>query len=204
MSIMAPSVIISSYGPMLHQIAYRLLRCKADAEDVVQETLVRWMESNQKKIRDTKAYLIRAVTNNCFSQLEKKRISKTSRLPEEDQKGFLNYFTEINLSSLDLDQQLKGAFDLLHSRLEPVERAIYLLRTAFNIDYQELSKLLDRNADHCRKLFSRANKKLEMPSISIKGIPAPRELFESFKKACQIGNPSDLVQKLVSSIPSKE
>jgi len=201
---MAPSIVISTYEPMLQQIAYRLLRCKADAEDVVQETLVRWMESNQQKIRDTKAYLIRSVTNNCFSQLEKKRITRTSGLPEEGQKGFLNYFTEINLSSIDLDQQLKGAFDLLHSRLEPLERAIYLLRTAFNVDYQELSELFDRNADHCRKLFSRANKKLEMPTISIKGIPAPGELLESFKKACQVGNPSDLVQKLLSSIPSKE
>lgn len=197
---MTESVIISSYSPLLHKIAFRLLKCKADAEDVVHETLVKWMESNKQKIRDTKAYLIRSVTNNCFTHLEKNRQNRIASLPEEGQKGFLSFFSEINFSGFDLDQQLKGAFDVLHTRLEPMERAIYLLRTAFDVDYKELSAMFDRNADHCRQLFSRANKKLAMPEISFKGIPAPAELLESFKRACHAGNPSELVQDLKAAI----
>lgn len=184
---------------MLHQIAFRLLKCKADAEDVVHETLEKWMESNQQKIRDTKAYLIRSVTNNCFTHLEKTRLKKTISLPEEGQKGFLSFFSELNFSGFDLDQQLKGAFDVLHSRLEPMERAIYLLRTAFDVDYKELSAMFDRNADHCRQLFSRASKKLEVPA-SFKGISAPAGLLESFKRACDAGNPSELIQDLKTAV----
>jgi RNA polymerase sigma-70 factor (ECF subfamily) len=187
---------------MLEEIAFRLLKCKADAEDVVHETFVRWMETNQQKISNTKAYLIRSVTNNCFSFLEKNRPAKMTDLPAEGQKGFWKFISETNFNSFDLDQELKGAFDVLHSKLEPLERAVYLLRTAFDVDYEELSELFNRKTDHCRQLFSRASKKLEMPAISFKGLSAPNSLLDSFKAACQSGNTKGLIDHLTSSLPS--
>ena len=51
---------IALYQPMLHTIAYNLVRCKQDAEDIVQETFVKWLTIDQQKIENTKAYLIRA------------------------------------------------------------------------------------------------------------------------------------------------
>lgn len=187
---------------MLEEIAFRLLKCKADAEDVVHETFIRWMESNQQKIRDTKAYLIRSVTNNCFSFLEKNRASRISGLPEDGHKGFWQFISETNFTSFDLDQELKGAFDVLHAKLEPLERAVYLLRTAFDIDYEELSEVFNRKTEHCRQLFSRASKKLEMPGISLKEFPAPASLLDSFKSACQSGNTAGLIAHLTASMPS--
>lgn len=197
---MTQSVIIETYTPLLQQIAFRLLRCKADAEDVVHETFIRWMESNQQKIRDTRAYLIKSVTNNCFNFLEKNKVSRTESLHEEGHKGLLNFFTELNISSFDLDHQVKGALDMLHARLEPLERAIFVLRTAFDVDYEELSEIFDRKAEHCRQLFSRARKKVEMPGISFKGLPAPAEMLESFKSACQAGHPSELIRNMMDSV----
>lgn len=197
---MTQSLVIATYTPLLQQIAYRLLKCKADAEDVVHETFIRWMGTNQQKIKDTRAYLIRSVTNNCFNFLEKNKATRRSSLPEEGQKGFLNFISELNISSFDLDLQVKGAIDLLHARLEPLERAIYLLRTAFDVDYDELSELFDRKAEHCRQLFSRARKKIEMPDFSFKGLPAPAELLESFKNACQAGQPAILIRDLTAAV----
>lgn len=187
---------------MLEEIAFRLLRCKADAEDVVHETFVRWMETNQQKISNTKAYLIKSVTNNCFSFLEKHRPSKMADLPEEGYKGFWRFISEGNFSSFDIDQELKGAFDVLHSKLGPLERAVYLLRTAFDVDYEELSGLFNQKADYCRQLFSRASKKLKMPGITFKELPAPASLLDNFKTACQSGNTSGLIAHLTSSLPS--
>jgi RNA polymerase sigma-70 factor (ECF subfamily) len=187
---------------MLEEIAFRLLRCKADAEDVVHETFVRWMETNQQKISNTKAYLIKSVTNNCFSFLEKNRPAKMTDLPAEGQKGFWKFISETNFSSFDLDQELKGAFDVLHTKLGPLERAVYLLRTAFDVDYEELSELFNQKADYCRQLFSRASRKLEMPGISFKELPAPASLLDSFKSACQSGNTKGLIDHLTSSLPS--
>lgn len=197
---MNQSLIIETYTPLLQQIAFRLLRCKADAEDVVHETFIRWMESNQQKIRDTKAYLIKSVTNNCFSFLEKSKASRMEPLPKEEHKTFLSFFNELNLSGFDLDLQVKGAMDMVHARLEPLERAIFVLRTAFDVDYGEMSELFDRKAEHCRQLFSRARKKIEMPDLSFKGLGAPIDFIESFKAACHTGNPADLIRNMMESV----
>jgi len=130
----------------------------------------------------------------------KKTRFPTKSLHEEGHKGLLNFFTELNISSFDLDHQVKGALDMLHARLEPLERAIFVLRTAFDVDYEELSKIFDRKAEHCRQLFSRARKKVEMPGISFKGLPAPAEMLESFKSACQAGHPSELIRNMMDSV----
>lgn len=196
---MTEAVLFSTYSPILHQIAIRLLKCKMDAEDVVHETFVKWLETNQEKVKNTKAYLIRSVTNNCFTYLRNKRESQFKSFPKEGQKGYLSFFTEINFSGFDLDKHLEGAFNLIHSRLEPMERAIFILRAAFDIDYKELSQMVNRNADHCRQLFSRANKKLQPSNIPFKNIPNGSSLLESFKKACQAGNPTEFINELLSS-----
>ena len=64
---------ISLYTPTLQAIAYNLVRCKADAEDIVQETFLKWLTIDSEKIQNTKAYLIRAVTNNCLSHINSLR-----------------------------------------------------------------------------------------------------------------------------------
>src|SRR5690606_10607667 len=60
---------ISLYQPLLHTIAYNLVRCKQDAEDIVQETFIKWLTIDHEKVQNTKAYLVRAVTNNCLNHL---------------------------------------------------------------------------------------------------------------------------------------
>ena len=54
---------------MLQAIAYNIVRCKADAEDIVQETFLKWLTLGPQKIENTKAYLIKAVRNNCLNHL---------------------------------------------------------------------------------------------------------------------------------------
>ena len=68
---------VNEYKQMLEQIAFRILKCRADAQDVVQETFLKWMNANQRKIKDTKAYLIRSVTNNCLKHLDQARVRMT-------------------------------------------------------------------------------------------------------------------------------
>ena len=55
---------------MLQAIAYNLVRCKADAEDIVQETFLKWLTIGPQKVENTKAYLIKAVRNNCLNHLD--------------------------------------------------------------------------------------------------------------------------------------
>ena len=71
---------IALYQPMLVTIAQNLVRCRQDAEDIVQETLLKWLSIDTSKIENTKAYLIRAVTNSCLNHLQSFRKKKQEYL----------------------------------------------------------------------------------------------------------------------------
>ncbi|MBS1680722.1 MAG: sigma-70 family RNA polymerase sigma factor [Bacteroidetes bacterium] len=197
---MTQTQTISLYQPLLHRIAYNLVRCKEDAEDIVQETFARWLSIDQKKIENTKAYLIKAVTNNCLNHLnslkKKKEEYLDRHLPE-----LLNKFKEINLSKIDLDINLTEAFKVLHVKLGPLERAVYLLKEVFDFNYDELCVALDKRKEHCRQLFCRAKKKLEDETSKIHfSLPDTTAMIKSFRDACDFGNASKFVQELKKNI----
>jgi RNA polymerase sigma factor (sigma-70 family) len=199
--------IIALYQPMLYSIAYNLVRCKQDAEDIVQETFLRWLNAEQEKIQNIKAYLIKAVTNNCLNHLNTLKRKKEEYLESIHLPEFLVRIKESNFSHIDLDVYLADAMKVIHHKLEPLERAVYLLKEVFDIDYDTLHKTLDKKKDHCRQLLSRAKKKLSEETAKIHfDIPAPSSLLESFKKACQ-GDTDELINSLKRDIwfqPEKE
>jgi RNA polymerase sigma factor (sigma-70 family) len=194
---------ITLYQPMLHTIAYNLVRCKADAEDIVQETFLKWLSIDQQKIENTKAYLIKAVTNNCLNHLNSLRKKKTEYLDSIHLPEFLNRFKETNISKLDLDINLKAAFKVLNTKLEPLERAVFLLKEVFDIDYDAMQQMLDKKKDHCRQLLSRAKKKLNEETAKIHfDMPDTGKMLKSFRNACDLNNASDFVQELKNDISS--
>jgi RNA polymerase sigma-70 factor (ECF subfamily) len=186
---------IALYQPMLHTIAYNLVRCKQDAEDIVQETFVKWLSIDQAKIQNTKAYLIRAVTNNSINHLNSLRKKKEQYM--ENMSEMIKNFKETNLAHLDMDAALK----VVHAKLEPLERAVYLLKEVFDFDYEDLQETFDKKKEHCRQLFCRAKKKLSEETAHIT-LPDTSKLLETFKNACHFGNASELVQELKKDIAS--
>jgi RNA polymerase sigma factor (sigma-70 family) len=206
-SLMNHAQTITLYQPMLYAIAYNLVRCRQDAEDIVQETFLKWLNAEQEKINNLKAYLIKAVTNNCLNHLNALKRKKEEYLDSIHLPEFLVKIKESNLAPLDLDVYLTSAIKVLHAKLEPLERAVYLLKEVFDVDYDTLHKTLDKKKDHCRQLLSRAKKKLneEKPRISF-DFSAPASLLQSFKKACQ-GDTDELINSLKRDIwfqPEKE
>jgi RNA polymerase sigma factor (sigma-70 family) len=185
------------YQPLLHTIAYNLVRCKEDAEDIVQETFAKWLSIDHKKIQNTKAYLIKAVTNNCLNHLNSLKRKKEEYL--ENVSEVLNRFKETNLSNLDFDINISAAMAVVHSKLEPLERAVFLLKEVFDFDYEDLQQALDKKKDHCRQLFCRAKKKLSEETARIT-LPDTTKWVDSFKKACHIGNASDVITELKKDI----
>ena len=193
--------VITLYQPLLHRIAYNLLRCKADAEDVVQETFIKWLSIDHEKIENTKAYLVKAVTNNCLNHLQSLKRKKEEYWDSIQLSELLVKFKESDLANIDFEKELSAAFKVIQTKLEPLERAAYLLKEVFDFEYDEIQKVLDKKADHCRKLLSRARKKLEEEKGKIKiDLPDTSHLFESFKTACTLNNASDFVQHLKADI----
>lgn len=198
---MTQAQTIALYQPLLHTIAYNLVRCKEDAEDIVQETFVKWLTIDQKTIENTKAYLIRAVTNNCLNHLSSLRKKKEEYFSHMNLPELLSKFKETNLAKLDLDINLNQAFKVLHTKLGPLERAVYLLKEVFDFDYDELQAALDKKKEHCRQLFCRAKKKLDEETSKIHfSLPDTSKMMKSFREACDFGNASKLVHELKKQI----
>lgn len=184
---------------MLQAIAMRMLRSKADAEDIVQETFIKWLSQEQEKIQNTKAYLIRAVTNNCLNHLSSLRVKREQSLESFHWQELVEKFRETtDFSHIDLEAELAKALHVLQHRLEPLERAVYVLKEVFDFDYAALQELLDKKQDHCRQLFCRARKKLRQETDHLNSVFQPKKtaLMESFKQACEFGQPLDLVAQL--------
>ena len=192
---------IQLYQPTLQRIAYNLVRCKADAEDIVQETFLKWLSIKSEKIQNTKAYLIRAVTNNCLSHLNSLRKKKEEYLDSINVTEFLHRFKENNFAHLDLEADLDRAFKVIASKLEPLERAVYLLKEVFDFDYEALQEVLDKKKEHCRQLVCRAKKKLSEESGRIRfELPDVSQLLTSFRKSCEGGNVKEFIQDLKMDI----
>jgi RNA polymerase sigma factor (sigma-70 family) len=189
---------IALYQPTMHAIAMRLLKCKADAEDIVQETFIKWLSAEHEKIQNTKAYLIKAVTNNCLNHLAALKRKKEQALESIHWSELVEKIKETSdFSHIDVEAELSKAFHILQQKLEPLERAVYVLKEAFDFDYKALQQVLDKKQDHCRQLFCRAKQKLQDEKERLNAsMPDKAALLASFKKACNFGDPDDLIEAL--------
>ena len=194
---------ITLYQPLLHAIAYNIVRCKADAEDIVQETFLKWLSLGPKKIENTKAYLVRAVRNNCLNHINTLRHKKEELLNQHNIAEIISRFKEANFAHLDLEIELAKAMKVLHAKLEPLERAVFLLKEVFDFDYEVLQETLDKKKEHCRQLFCRAKKKLSEETSKLNfELPDTSSFIETFRKACDFGNASELINELKKDVAS--
>lgn len=182
-------------------LAYRILGSRAEAEDAVQETFVKWHHSDRQAIDNPRAWLTTLCTRHCIDQLRsahKTRVEYIGTwLPEP-------IHAEPNASpehALELAGSLSTAFLLLLERLSPRERAAYLLHEIFDLDYPEVAATLGVQAATCRKLVSRARASLAQARVRH---TAPRErqeqLLEAFHSAIANGTTAQLSAMLSEDV----
>ena len=137
--------------PMLAGLAYRLLGSWHDAEDVLQEAYLRWAVVEQSAVREPRRYLTRVVTRLAIDSLRTRQARRETYvgdwLPEPAPADLFGSADPGDLSLAVLH---------LMERLTPVQRAVYVLRTAFVIPYDEIADILGRSPEHCRQLQRRA------------------------------------------------
>ncbi len=96
---------------------------------------------------------------------------------------------------------MNEAWGVLHKKLEPLEKSIYVMREVFNVEYEELQHIFDKKKDHCRQLFYRAKTKIAQETTRFKitrpGIP------ESFKRACDFGHLSEMIKEFKNDLAEK-
>lgn len=193
---MSQEQTISHYQPILQAIALRMVGSLQDAEDIVQDTFVKWLTIDQAQIENTRAYLIRAVTNNCINHLNSFRKRKSEYFESLKSIDFVEKCLEMEMPRFDLENELTEALAELQKKLEPLERGVFLLRELFDFEYEDLQNIFGKKTENCRQLFSRAKGKLSDKSVTVAAQKQPPHLLESFKKACYFGQLSEFVSQV--------
>lgn len=135
--------------PKLIRIAYRMLGSVADAEDVVQEAFLRWLDADRESVREPEAFLRRVVTRLCIDHLRSARHRRETYigpwLPEPVIEPPESEFDDITLPLM-----------MALERLSPLERAAFLLHDVFGVSFDEIAETIGREPAACRQLASRA------------------------------------------------
>ena len=151
-------------------LAYRLLGSRADAEDVVQEAWLRWSRSDPPD--NPAAWLRTVVTRLCLDELRSARARRESYVGPWLPEPLLAADGSLGpLDTAELRDSLSLGFLLLLERLSPSERAVFVLREAFALPYDQVAAAVGKEAPTCRQLHSRARGKLgdDLPTPSQAG-----------------------------------
>ena len=195
---MDQSEAIIKYQPVLYAIALKMTGTVHDAEDLVNDTFLNWLKKDRRKVKNTKAYLIKSIINACNNHLSGLTRKKEEIFDQIKHSSFVEKI-EHDFADLDLKHEINQAFNTVVKKLEPVERAIFMLREVFNFEYSELATLVDKKDENCRKIFSRAKQKLSEKdnfSHEVKDNFIFPDLLKNFETACKIGEFYDFVDVL--------
>ena len=148
-----------AHRSLLFTVAYEMLGSAADAEDVMQETWLRWAalaEAERCEVRDPRAYLVRIVTRLCLNRL------RTVARQREEYVG--EWLPEPVLTSPDVAEDVELAESVsiamlaVLETLRPTERAVFVLREVFDVPYDEIAEALDKSPAAVRQIATRARK----------------------------------------------
>ncbi|NML04592.1 sigma-70 family RNA polymerase sigma factor [Sphingomonas sp. G-3-2-10] len=179
--------------PKLIRVAYRMLGSVADAEDVVQDAFLRWMDADRDAVEVPEAFLRRVVTRLCLDQL------KSARARRETYVG--PWLPEPVVEPEDAVEDVTLPLLIALERLSPLERAAFLLHDVFGLGFDEIAETIQRDSAACRQLASRARAhvRADRPRFDM-----PRahgmEIAAAFFAASREGNMSSLRGLLASDV----
>jgi RNA polymerase sigma factor (sigma-70 family) len=153
--------LYGSYKSYLFAIAYRMLGTVSDAEDAVQDVFVSLHGLRLKEITNPKAYLGKMITNRCLNLLGSARRKREAYVGPWLPEPVTGLQENHPLAALEQEEHLSYAYMLMLERMTPMERAVVILREVLQFDYGEVAAMTDKSEVSCRKIASRARKKLE-------------------------------------------
>ena len=191
----------------LFGIAYRMLSSVSDAEDIVQDTYLRYAATPRESIHRLRPFLTTIVTRLCLNQLQSARARRETYvgpwLPEPlrtDSTVSPGSFNHVAEEGWDEDS-ISMAFLVLLERLTPLARAVFLLREVFDYEYAEIAQIVERDEAACRQIFSRARKELARDERRFKPSPETHQrILHSFVHAVTDGDMQELMDVLTDDV----
>jgi RNA polymerase sigma-70 factor (TIGR02957 family) len=186
---------------LLFTVAYEMLGSAADAEDVLQESWLRWSAVDQEQIREPRAYLVRIVTRQALNQL------RTVSRRREDYVG--EWLPEPLLTSPDvaddveLAESVSMAMLTVLETLAPTERAVFVLREVFDMPYDEIAGAVDKTPAAVRQIAHRAKDHVAARRPRVHVEPTEQEeVLERFLAAVNTGDLQGLMDVLAPDVVS--
>jgi RNA polymerase sigma-70 factor (ECF subfamily) len=193
-----------TYRSYLFAIAYRMLGSAMDAEDMVQETYLRYQGTPPETIGSLKAFLTTIISRLCIDQLHLAHRTREQYLGPWLPEPIITAATLQEISPeerVDREESISMAFLLLLEELQPVERAVFLLREVFDYDYAEIATFLGKSEVACRQWFSRAKKHLADHRPRFTTPPeTQKRMLTSFQRALQAGEMTSLMNLLAEDV----
>lgn len=187
--------------PVLLGLAYRILGSRADAEDGVQDTFIKWQTADKAEIENPAAWLTTVCTRRCIDLLRAAHRTRVDYVGPWLPEPVHTSTEEISGEKVALTSSLTTAFLLLLERLTPKERAAYLLHEIFDIDYPEVARTLEMQESACRKLVSRARASIDQAKVRHVTPPDRQDqLLAAFEAAITSGHTEQFAALLSDEI----
>jgi RNA polymerase sigma-70 factor (ECF subfamily) len=184
---------------LLFTVAYEMLGSAADAEDVVQETWLRWVNVDKSEVRDPRAYLVRMVTRQALNRL------RTVSRQREDYVG--EWLPEPLLTSPDVAEDAELAENVsiamltVLETLGPAERAVFVLHEVFETPYDEIAEVVGKTPAAVRQIAHRAREHVAARRPRMQVNRAEQEAtLEKFMAAVTSGDVQGLVEVLAPEV----
>jgi len=195
----AHTVAFLDHRNLLFTVAYEMLSSAADAEDVLQETWMRWTGVELDTVRDQRAYLVQITTRQALGRLRtmgrRKESYVGSWLPEP-------LLTAPDVADdVELAESVSTAMLLVLETLAPTERAVFVLREVFALDYDEIAAAVDKNPAAVRQIAHRA--RAHVAARRPRGIVSStetRDVLASFQRAVETGDLQGLLDILAPDV----
>ncbi len=184
---------------LLFTVAYEMLGSAADAEDVLQESWLRWAGVDLGAVRDQRAYLVRITTRQALSRLRtfgrRKESYVGSWLPEP-------LLTAPDVADdVEFAESVSTAMLLVLETLTPTERAVFVLREVFDLPYDEIADAVDKTPAAVRQIAHRA--RAHVGARRPRGVASPartRDALEAFRRAVETGDMQGLFDVLAPDV----
>ncbi|RLP96159.1 RNA polymerase sigma-70 factor [Micromonospora sp. BL4] len=184
---------------LLFTVAYEMLGSAADAEDVLQETWLRWADVDLETVRDQRAYLVRIATRQSLSRLRTLGRRKESYVGSWLPEPLLT--TPDVAEDVELAESVSMAMLLVLETLAPTERAVFVLRDVFDVGYDEIAEAVSKSPAAVRQIAHRA--RVHVAARRPRGVVTPAETrgaLEAFRRAVETGDVQGLLDILAPDV----
>jgi RNA polymerase sigma factor (sigma-70 family) len=188
-----------AHRSLLFTVAYEMLGSAADAEDVLQESWLRWADVDQSKVLDPRAYLIRVVTRQALNQMRALSRSREQYVGE--------WLPEPLLTSPDVAEDVELAESVsiamltVLETLGPTERAVFVLREVFETPYGEIAEAIGKSPVAVRQIARRAREHVAARRPRVQVSPSEQQdVVERFLAALRTGHLQELMEIMAPDV----